>query len=75
MIKRFFWFALGAGLAVFVYLKVRDLLARAKPSALGDRAATSAAGVSERAQGFVGRVRSAAAEREAELREELDLPE
>ena len=75
MIKRFFWFALGAGLAVFVYLKVRDYLTRAKPSAIGDRVATSAAGVSERAQGFVGRVRSAAAEREAELREELDLPE
>jgi hypothetical protein len=75
MIKRFFWFALGAGLALFVYLKMRDFLTRAKPSALGDRAASSAAGVSERAQGFVGRVRSAAAEREAELREELDLPE
>jgi hypothetical protein len=75
MIKRFFWFALGAGLALFVYLKMRDFLTRAKPSALGDRVATSAAGVSERAQGFVGRVRSAAAEREAELREELDLPE
>jgi len=75
MIRRFFWFALGAGLAVFVYLKVRDFLTRAKPSALGGRVATSAAGVGERAQGFVGRVRSAAAEREVELREELDLPE
>lgn len=75
MIKRFFWFALGAGMAVFVYLKVRDFLKRAKPSAVGDRVATSAAGVSERAQGFVGRLRAAMAEREAELREELDLPE
>ena len=75
MIKRFFWFALGAGMAVFVYLKVRDFLKRANPAVLGDRVATSASGVSERAQGFVGRLRAGMAEREAELREELDLPE
>jgi hypothetical protein len=75
MIRRLFWFALGAGIAVFLYAKVRSYLKRAKPSALGNRVATSAAGVGERAQGFVGRVRAAMAEREAELREELDLPE
>jgi hypothetical protein len=75
MIKRLLWFAMGAAVAIFVYVKVRRSLQGVKPSALGDRVATSAANVSERAQGFLGRVRAATAEREAELREALDLPE
>ena len=28
MIKRFFWFALGAGVALFVYVKIRGYLKR-----------------------------------------------
>ena len=75
MIKRLLWFAIGAGLAIFVYVRLRSYLQRARPSALGNRVTTSAANVSERAQGFVGRVRAATAEREAELREALDMPE
>ena len=72
MIKRFFWFALGAGVALFVYVKIRDYLKRVRPSAIGNRVADSAAGVGERAQDFVGRVRAAMSEREAELREVFD---
>ena len=72
MIKRFFWFALGAGVALYVYIKVRDYLKRVRPSALGNRVADSAAGVGGRAQDFVGRVRAAMSEREAELREAFD---
>jgi hypothetical protein len=75
MIKRLLWFAVGAAIAVVVYLAVRGSTQGAKPSALGDRVTTSAANVGERAQGFLGRVRAAMAEREAELREALDLPE
>jgi hypothetical protein len=74
MVKRFFWFAIGAGVALFVYVKVRNYLKRARPAVLGSRVADSAAGVGDRAQDFVGRVRAAMAEREAELREVLDEP-
>jgi hypothetical protein len=72
MIRRFFWFAVGAGVALFVYVKIRGYLKRATPSALGSRVADSAADVGGRAQDFVGRVRAAMSEREAELREVFD---
>ena len=72
MIKRFLWFALGAGVALFVYVKIRGYLRHATPSAIGSRVADSAAGVGGRAQDFVGRVRTAMTEREAELREAFD---
>jgi hypothetical protein len=75
MMRRLIWFGLGAGVAIFGYVKLRGYMKRTTPSAVGSRVATTAAGVSERAQGFVGRFRAAMAEREAELREELDLPE
>jgi hypothetical protein len=72
MLKRFIWFAIGAGVALFVYVKVRNYLKRVRPSVMGSRVADSAAGVGDRAQDFVGRVRAAMAEREAELREVFD---
>ena len=72
MVRRIFWFAVGAGVAIFVYVRVRDYLKQATPQAIGNRVVESAAGVGERAQDFFGRVRSAMAEREAELRAEFD---
>ena len=75
MIRRFFWFALGAGLAIFVFVKIRQALSKATPDAIGQRVADSAAGVGASARDFTERVRAAMAEREAELRDELGLPE
>ena len=72
MVRRVFWFAVGAGVAIFVYVKVRDYLKQATPQAIGNRVVESAAGVGERAQDFVGRVRTAMAEREAELHAAFD---
>lgn len=72
MVRRVFWFAVGAGVAMFVYVKVRGYLKQATPQAIGNRVSESAAGVSDRAQDFVGRVRSAMAEREAELHAAFD---
>ena len=66
MIGRFFWFALGAGVAIFVYVKIRDSLRRASPQAVGLGAS---------ARDFTERVRAAMAEREAEIRSEFGLPE
>ena len=75
MFRRFFWFAIGAGVAVFVFVKIRQYLKKARPEAIGQRVAESASGISESARGFVDRVRAGMAERETELRETLGLPD
>ena len=75
MIRRLFWFVLGAGVAVFVYVKIRDSLRRASPQAVGQRVADQAVGLGASARDFTDRVRAAMAEREAEIRTEFGLPE
>jgi Ni,Fe-hydrogenase III large subunit len=75
VIRRFFWFALGAGVAIFVFVRIREALSKATPEAIGNRVAGTAAGVGASARDFTERVRAAMAEREAELRDELGLPE
>jgi hypothetical protein len=75
MFKRLFWFAIGAGVAVFVIMKIRGYLKQARPEAIGHRVAESAGGISESARGFVDRVRAGMAERETELRDTLNLPD
>ena len=75
MIRRFFWFALGAGVAVFVFVQIRNVLRQATPQAVGQRVADQAAGLGASARDFTDRVRAAMAEREAEIRSELGLPE
>ena len=75
MIRRFFWFALGAGVAVFVFVQIRNVLRQATPQAVGQRVADQAAGIGASARDFTDRVRAAIAEREAEIRSELGLPE
>ena len=75
MFRRLFWFLIGAGIAIFVYVKIRNYLKKARPEAIGQRVAESASGVSESARGFVDRLRAGMAERETELRETLGLPD
>jgi Family of unknown function (DUF6167) len=75
VIRRLFWFALGAGVAIFVFVKIRKALSKATPEAVGHRMADTAAGVGASARDFTERVRAAMAEREAELRDELGLPD
>jgi Family of unknown function (DUF6167) len=75
MIRRLFWFALGAGVAIFVFVKIRDSLRRASPQAVGQRVVDQASGMGASARDFTDRVRAAMAEREAEIRTELGLPE
>jgi hypothetical protein len=75
MFRRLMWFAIGAGVAVFVIMKVRAYLKKARPEAIGQRVAESASGISESARGFVDRVRAGMAERETELRDTLNLPD
>jgi hypothetical protein len=75
MFRRLFWFAIGAGVAMFVLVKIRGYIKKTSPDAIGRRVAESASGVSQSAQGFVDRVRAGMAERETELRESLGLPD
>lgn len=75
MVRRLFWFAIGAGVAVFVIMRIRAYLKKARPEAIGHRVAESASGISESARGFVDRVRAGMAERETELRDTLNLPD
>jgi hypothetical protein len=75
MLRRLFWFLSGAGVAIFVYLKIRDYLKKARPEAIGQRVAESASSVSESARGFIDRLRAGMAERETELRNTLGMPE
>jgi hypothetical protein len=75
MLRRLLWFLVGAGVAIFFYVKIRNYLKKARPEAIGHRVAESASGVSESARGFIDRVRAGMAERETELRETLGLPD
>jgi hypothetical protein len=75
MFRRLFWFAIGAGVAVFVSVKIRGYIKKTRPEAIGRRVAESASGMSQSAHGFVDRLRAGMAERETELRESLGLPD
>jgi hypothetical protein len=74
MIGRLFWFALGAGVAVWGVGKLRRTVRRASPEVLGHQVADSVLALGDSARDFVDRARAAMAEREAELRAELNLP-
>jgi hypothetical protein len=75
MVRRILWFVLGASVTIFVSIKIREYLKKARPEAIGQRVAESATGISDSARGFVDRVRAGMAERETELRETLGLPD
>jgi hypothetical protein len=75
MFRRLFWFGIGAGVAVFVYTKLRQYMKKASPEAIGHRVADTTGGISASARGFVDRIRAGMAERETELRETLGLPD
>src|SRR4249919_2051226 len=50
MVRRLLWFALGAGVAVFLVIKVRQYMKKATPEAIGQRVSDSASGISESAR-------------------------
>lgn len=67
-----FWFAMGAGTAAYAAIKMRDLVQQATPKAITERVTGSVVEVGGSVRGFADRLRAAMAEREAELRAELD---
>lgn len=74
MIGRLFWFAAGAGVAVWGVAKVKASLQQASPEAASQRVTASLGGLGDSARDFLDRVRAASAEREAELRSVLLEP-
>ncbi len=72
MSGRLVWFALGAGVAVWGYGKVRASVRHASPDSIGQRVAGSALELGDSARDFLDRTRAAMAERESELRAVLD---
>jgi hypothetical protein len=72
---RLFWFGMGATVTSYVAVKAHRYLQQARPEAIGRRVTTSAAGLGDSVRTFTGRVRAGMVEREAELRDALDLPD
>lgn len=75
MTRRIFWFAVGAGVTLYVAAKARKYAKEHSPEALVDKVQQTVLDVGQDARTFVSRVRAASAEREAELRETLGLPQ
>jgi hypothetical protein len=75
MFGRVFWFAVGAGVTFYVVVKARDYIDKHSPEALVERVQTSVVGAGDATKAFVARVRAAQAEREAELRSTIGLPQ
>ena len=75
MIKRLLWFVVGVAVGAFVIKKVRDYVAKATPEAISNRVVDGAGNLGGSAAAFVDRARAAMAEREAELRDTLGLPQ
>lgn len=73
MTRRVFWFAVGAGVTLYVVAKARRYAQEHSPEALVDKVQQSVLDAGDSARAFVARVRAASAEREAELRETLGL--
>jgi uncharacterized protein HemX len=72
--SRLLWIGVGAGAALYAVVKARQLAQQNAPKAIEQSATGSELTLGERATSFVQRFRAAMAEREAELRAELNLP-
>lgn len=71
--KRLVWFALGVGVTAVVVLKAKDLYRKATPAGMQQQFAATADKAQSGLSEFFATVKSAAAERELELREALGL--
>ena len=72
--SRFFWLLLGAGLAVFVVLRGRELMHRLTPQGISQQVEKRGHEAAASFGDFMGTFRSSMAQREAELRHELNIP-
>lgn len=73
--KRLFWVALGASVGVLVVRAVRQRAAKLTPAGASEAVGGAVANISDAIRRLAEEVRTAAAEREAELVAALDLPD
>lgn len=72
--RRLFWILIGAGMAVFIVLRGRELLERLTPRGVSRQVETKGHEAAASFGDFMGTFRAAMAQREAELRHELNIP-
>lgn len=73
--KGFFWFTAGAAAASYVFIRGKRMYAKYVPPALQREIARRGDDTAAELGSFTATFKAAMAEREAELRKELDLPE
>lgn len=69
-----FWFLVGVSVTVFVVLRGKELLHRFTPQGVQEQVAEKGQELAHGFGDFVATFRVAMAEREAELRHELNIP-
>lgn len=72
--RRLFWLSVGAGIAVFLVFRGRALLERLTPRGVAQQVEKKGQEAAVGLGDFLGTLRASMAQREAELREELNLP-
>lgn len=72
--SRFFWVLVGAGLAVFVVLRGRAMYHKVTPRGVAEQVEQKGHQAAANLGDFMGTFRTAMAQREAELRRELNIP-
>ena len=73
--SRFFWLLIGVALTIFVMMRGRELLHKITPRGIAEQVEQKGHQTAASFGDFMATFRHAMAEREAELRRELDLPE
>lgn len=73
--SRLFWLLVGVGVTIFVMLRGKELLHRLTPRGVAEQIEKKGHESAASFGDFMATFRSAMAEREAELRRELDLPD
>ncbi|MDO5676565.1 MAG: hypothetical protein Q4G35_03545 [Propionibacteriaceae bacterium] len=73
--SRIFWLLVGVGLTVFLMMRGKELLHRLTPRGIAEQVEQKGHETAASFGDFMATFRHAMAEREAELRRELDLPE
>ena len=71
--RNFFWILVGAGIAVFVVLRGKELLHRLTPAGVAQQVEKRGHAAASSFGDFVATFRTAMAQREDELRRELNL--
>lgn len=72
--SRLFWILVGAGLAVFLVLRGKQLMQRYTPKGIQEQVEQKGKEAAATWSDFLDTLRSSMTEREAELRDELNIP-